>query len=256
MNTAKNNTQYLPPLFTDSRHDFGSEADGKIRIFFADSQNLFRSILALFLSDKLGGAEVIQSNSLEGLVASLEAHDAHINPGASLIIADLSMPGMVLPKSICDLTKRFGDIPLIALPGMFNSDEVYTLMEVGAKAVIPMTSDPKLLVHVVALVMDGHTYFPSLWMAGDPGNDNTSPSARQLACLTDRELEVTRWVANGLANKKVARTLGIAEGTVKVMVRSIFKKLQINNRTLLAKLYLDSMGRDNTNTQGTGSMPH
>lgn len=49
--------------------------------------------------------------------------------------------------------------------------------------------------------------------------------------LSDRELEVLRCVANGSANKQIARTLSITEDTVKTHLRSIFFKLDVKDRT-------------------------
>jgi len=49
--------------------------------------------------------------------------------------------------------------------------------------------------------------------------------------LSERELEVLRCVANGSANKQIARTLSISEDTVKTHLRSIFFKLDVKDRT-------------------------
>ena len=52
--------------------------------------------------------------------------------------------------------------------------------------------------------------------------------------LTDRERQIVlTLVAGGLSSKEVGRRLGLAEGTVKVHLHSIFKKLGINKRTVL-----------------------
>ena len=48
--------------------------------------------------------------------------------------------------------------------------------------------------------------------------------------LTERELEVLRLVARGMANKAIARTLFISENTVKNHVRNILEKLQLHSR--------------------------
>ena len=52
--------------------------------------------------------------------------------------------------------------------------------------------------------------------------------------LTDRELEVIRFVSNGLPNKDIASELGISEGTVKIHVHHIYAKLGLSNRVELA----------------------
>jgi DNA-binding NarL/FixJ family response regulator len=58
------------------------------------------------------------------------------------------------------------------------------------------------------------------------------------AVLTQRELEITRLVAQGLRNKTVAGQLGVQEGTVKLHLHSIYRKLGVSNRVgLLVKAH-------------------
>ena len=59
-----------------------------------------------------------------------------------------------------------------------------------------------------------------------------------LSVLTDRERETMRLVSEGLSNKEIARRLSISQGTIKVHLHHIYRKLEINNRTVLAALAL------------------
>ena len=58
--------------------------------------------------------------------------------------------------------------------------------------------------------------------------------------LSHRELEVATLVARGSSNKEVARELGVCEGTVKLHVRSIFRKVGASSRYGLIKLSASS----------------
>jgi DNA-binding NarL/FixJ family response regulator len=60
--------------------------------------------------------------------------------------------------------------------------------------------------------------------------DSEPPGA---ALLTQRELEITRLVSQGLANKAVAGELGVQEGTVKLHLHNIYRKLRVSNRVEL-----------------------
>ena len=53
-----------------------------------------------------------------------------------------------------------------------------------------------------------------------------------LSRLTPRQREVLSLMAEGKSNKEIAKELGLAAGTVKIHVSSIFKALNVNNRTL------------------------
>ena len=58
---------------------------------------------------------------------------------------------------------------------------------------------------------------------------------RSLAQLTDRQVDVLRYLRDGLTNKEISANLGIAEKTVKVHIAAIFKTLNVVNRTQAAK---------------------
>jgi DNA-binding NarL/FixJ family response regulator len=60
------------------------------------------------------------------------------------------------------------------------------------------------------------------------------------AVLTQREVEITRLVSQGFANKAVAGRLGLQEGTVKLHLHNIYRKLRVSNRVeLLLKAHAD-----------------
>jgi two-component system, NarL family, nitrate/nitrite response regulator NarL len=63
---------------------------------------------------------------------------------------------------------------------------------------------------------------------------------RTLAQLTDRQVDVLRYLRDGLSNKEISANLGIAEKTVKVHIAAIFKTLNVVNRTQAAKFLSDS----------------
>lgn len=54
--------------------------------------------------------------------------------------------------------------------------------------------------------------------------------------LTPRELEIGRLVSNGLSNKEVARQLNLSEGTIKIHLHNVYRKLGVKNRTALARM--------------------
>jgi DNA-binding NarL/FixJ family response regulator len=60
-----------------------------------------------------------------------------------------------------------------------------------------------------------------------------SDNVKQLTTLTDRQREVATLACQGLSNKKIAKQLSVAEGTVKVHLNAIFEKLAVRSRTEL-----------------------
>jgi len=64
--------------------------------------------------------------------------------------------------------------------------------------------------------------------------------ARSLSQLTERQVDVLRYLKDGLTNKEISARLGIAEKTVKVHIAAIFKTLNVVNRTQAAKVLHDA----------------
>jgi DNA-binding NarL/FixJ family response regulator len=69
----------------------------------------------------------------------------------------------------------------------------------------------------------------------DPPNDRLAP---RLVQLSDRENRVLELLTDGLSNRQIARTLGLAEPTVKNHLSSIFRKLEVSDRTQAVALAL------------------
>lgn len=88
----------------------------------------------------------------------------------------------------------------------------------------------KRLLLILAAIMATGGIDPRVAGALLPGQQQT-PVAD---LLSDREKQVLRLAAQGLANKQIARRLGISEGTVKVHIGSIFRAIGVRDRTSAA----------------------
>ena len=81
--------------------------------------------------------------------------------------------------------------------------------------------------------------------SGDFVNSNASHEQLRptpFACLTEREYEVARLVAEGLDNREIAATAYLSEGTVRNNISSILSKMSLKNRTQIAVAYYKSKG--------------
>lgn len=80
---------------------------------------------------------------------------------------------------------------------------------------------------------DAHTITLLAYALRGLGFAVTEPQAGSNA-LTQREREVLKFVAAGLPNKTIGRTLGIQEGTVKLHLKNVYQKIGVANRTQAA----------------------
>ena len=92
------------------------------------------------------------------------------------------------------------------------------------------------------LVLTGNIYVPPLLVspAARAADNDVSDGPRSVAQLTDRQVDVLRYLRDGLSNKEISANLGIAEKTVKVHIAAIFKTLNVVNRTQAARFLRDA----------------
>jgi DNA-binding NarL/FixJ family response regulator len=87
-------------------------------------------------------------------------------------------------------------------------------------------------------IADGRTLSPLRLsdQAAPPTQWETADTEKVGTPLTPRERQIMRLVSQGLSNKQIGRRLNIVDGTIKVHLHNIFQKLDISNRTMLARL--------------------
>jgi len=111
----------------------------------------------------------------------------------------------------------------------------------GAKGVLLKEATPPEFVHCIRHVAAGGHWLPSdLVDATLEWDSRRSASQRMFESLTKRELQIVMMVSDGLSNKAVGRRLDLSEGTVKVHLHNIYRKLSVNNRTALTAMAVAS----------------
>jgi DNA-binding NarL/FixJ family response regulator len=110
------------------------------------------------------------------------------------------------------------------------------VLNAGASGYIPKSATAQTVVSALTLVLSGNIYVPPLLVsAATRATDQAAGGQRSVSQLTDRQVDVLRYLRDGLSNKEISASLGIAEKTVKVHIAAIFKTLNVVNRTQAAK---------------------
>ena len=160
------------------------------------------------------------------------------------------------PSQIRNL-KEHHDLPVIALSDQSDGIECFSAIDAGADGyLIKDEVTPEILVKALELVLLGGTVIPrrrgSMWkremappeneqarpenvsedIRPNFGNDAEPPS--NYSRLSEREQAILTGLTHGASNKHIARDLNIAEATVKVHVKSVLRKLRVQNRTQAA----------------------
>ena len=141
-----------------------------------------------------------------------------------LTVMDLRMPGTDGLATLAALHRECPGARVIILSNYTGADEIHAALQGGAASYLPKTVGQPELLKAIRLVAQGRTYVPP---------DIAVRLAERLPCdeLTAREHEVLTLVVEGVSNAEIARRLGIAGGTVKNHISSIFEKLGVTQRT-------------------------
>lgn len=205
-----------------------------MRVLLVDDHALFRGALKLALQDAFQSAELAESETGEEALASLEAAPA------DLVLIDLALPDMNGRELVKRLKAREPSPRCVVVSASESLDDIRGAVRAGADGYILKRSSIKVLRNALELVLSGERYvpLPDSSMALQAGAEAAGhPSAEEaLRSLTARQRDVLRLVARGQSNKRIAQRLGMLEGTVKVHLRDIFRKLRVANRTQAAML--------------------
>jgi two-component system, NarL family, nitrate/nitrite response regulator NarL len=191
----------------------------------------------------------------DGLVQILDAHGYTVLDGFETV-ADLDPacdPALVLlsdfgTAQVTDgtiglLRSLFPQARIVVLTDMRDPATFRAALETGAQACLDRITGPDALIKSLNVVMRGNVVMPmhavahlgdgtqALRLSAQPAGAEMPPGAR---ALSNREVEILTCLADGQSNKLIARRFGIAEATVKIHVKGILRKINVQNRTQAA----------------------
>ena len=195
-----------------------------IRVLVVDDHQLVRAGLISILE---AAADIpVVGEAADGQ----QALDAAPATTPDVVLMDLSMPVLDGVAATRLLLAELPETRVVALTSFSDRRRVTDVLAAGATGYLLKDSRPDDLLAAVRAAAEGHAPLdPRVAAALLPTRE--PPLADQ---LSDREKQVLRLVADGLANKQIARRLGIAESTVKVHTGNIFRRIGVTDRTSAA----------------------
>jgi DNA-binding NarL/FixJ family response regulator len=149
-----------------------------------------------------------------------------------LILLDYNMPGMKGLDGLIETLDMEGTQRVALISGEANRDIAERALELGAAGFLPKTLSAKSMINAVRFMAMGEQYAPVDFLTAAEDSANNSLAVK----LTTRELEVLRELTDGKSNKEIARALGISEPTVKLHMKTLFRKVGVTNRTQAAMI--------------------
>lgn len=195
-----------------------------IRVALVDDQALVRAGLRALLLQ-------------QGIVVALEAEDGAdllaklAEQAVDVVLSDIRMPGIDGIEALLQLRGRGDRTPVLLLTTFDDSDLLLRATDAGAQGFLLKDAAPEDLRDAITRVAAGETLLQPV--STDPVRarfrfrDETAPSDT----FSEREVAILRLLAGGYSNKEIARSLFLAEGTVKNYVSTILDKLGTRDRT-------------------------
>ena len=160
----------------------------------------------------------------------------------TLILMDIEMPGRDGISATAFVKKQSPSTKVVILTGYDNPDLIFRALKAGAVGYLLKNSRPKDILETLRKVVAGEIFLnpdlASKFLREFQRDQELDEVRRLVQTLTTREEEVLRLVATGATNREIGQGLFISELTVKMHLASIFRKLQVNDRTKAAILAL------------------
>ncbi|WP_409202797.1 response regulator [Vibrio sp. SS-MA-C1-2] len=156
-----------------------------------------------------------------------------------LILLDLNMEGMSGLDTLKALQVDNSSAKVVILTVSDSAIDIETLFKAGADGYILKDTELDELLAIIRQVLAGQKgYSAKVLNILDSLNDENDPFNQ----LTEREAQILKEVSKGYRNRDIATNLFISEATVKVHLKSLFKKLNVSSRTEVTILYLERYG--------------
>ena len=199
-----------------------------MRVLMIDDHALFR----------MGLSELLERRGIEVVAAVGDCHQGIQwveEKSPDVVLLDMRMPAMNGLEVLQELRRREVRMPIVMLTTSREEGDVVNALQGGASGYLLKDMEPDDLIKALNDIVAGQTIVaPELTVVLAKAVQGEvaprSPSHRALAELTPRELQILCHLAEGQSNKVIARNLGISDGTVKLHVKAILRKLDVHSR--------------------------
>ena len=216
--------------------------EGRIRLAVVDDHQLLRAGVRTLLEEEPDlevAAEVAHGNDICELIRRTKV---------DVLLLDLDMPPPDGHEVLRRMKRARLGVRTIILTGVDDPLSLALALELGARGIVPKKSATKQLIQAVRRVHQGGPWLEESLAHLKPHLLQTPPARPRKkahvpppaedvslwSSLTPRERQITLLVAQGQRYKEIASHLSISGQTVRNHLRSVFDKLQVNDRVQLA----------------------
>lgn len=199
---------------------------GPIRILIADDHALFRRGIAKLL--EADQRIVVVGDARDGREAIRKVE--HLKP--DVVLLDLRLPKLNGIEVAREIIQRFPHTHVLFVTGIDADTYVTEALAAGASGYVVKEAEPEAVAAAIMSAVED-LFVVTMSVArrafGAPFSGNVRRDS--FDGMTARELEVLKLTASGMANKEVARALGLSDKTVRNHIANIYEKLGVHDRS-------------------------
>ncbi len=181
-----------------------------------------------------------------------EAVELIRDTGPDVVLLDLRMPELGGLEVLVQIRRAMPEQCVVILTTSVEENDLMEALKLGAMGYLLKDMELDVLVQLLHQAKSGDTVVAPdltslLARAAVSRETGPDPSVTETYNLTPREMDILYHIAQGKSNKDIAAALGIVDGTVKLHVRAVLKKLNVQSRVQAAVLAISENlcdGRD------------
>ncbi len=204
--------------------------DSRSTVLVVDDHPLFRKGVVQLLAMEPSIEVVGEAGNRAQALALVQRHEP------DLILLDLNLKAESGLDILAEIKADDPSRRVVMLTVSDAAEDLMGALRAGAYGYLLKDMEPEQLLDRVRAALAGETVIGEALAARmasalrQEAQDSAGGTRRELSLLTDREQQVLRCLADGQSNKRIARMLSITEGTVKVHVKNLLKKLSFRSR--------------------------
>jgi DNA-binding NarL/FixJ family response regulator len=208
-----------------------------IRVFIVDDHGVVRrgvrSYLAIFEDIDVVGEAANGREALDRLHAM-----AADGTAPDVVLMDLAMEPIDGVEATRELRAKMPEVEVVAVTSLVDQSRVQAALEAGATGYLVKDAAPDELAVAIRAARNGEVHIDAALARSlmESLRSSREETPDPFGELSERELEILRLIADGHANKEIARRLVISERTARTHVSNILRKLDLSSRTQAALL--------------------
>ncbi len=208
-----------------------------MRVLLIDDHALFR----------IGLQELLERRGIDVIDAAGDCEkgiELVIEKQPDVVLLDMRMPEMTGLEVLKRLRAAGQSMPIAMLTTSRDEKDVIDSLQMGSQGYLLKDMEPDELISALGEIVDGGTVVAKeltsvLAKAVQGEHEPEEEEKTSFSDLTPREREILCHLAEGQSNKVIARNLGISDGTVKLHVKAILRKLEVHSRVEAAVIAVE-----------------